>query len=78
MTYKGIEIDGTIFTSKQDIDRFLKEKAVESYRNAVWFFCKEGTMEASMIADEAAERLNSQFGMDWDEIEAIEIEAMAA
>ena len=76
--YKGLYIDGTIFTCKADIDSFLKEKAIEAYKNAVWAFCKESTMEASMMADQKAAYLNTQFGMDWDEIEAIELEAMAA
>ena len=76
--YKGLYIDGTIFTCKADIDSFLKGKAIEAYKNAVWAFCKESTMEASMMADQKAEYLNTQFGMDWDEIEAIEIEAMKA
>lgn len=78
MTYKGIEIDGTIFTCKADIDSFLKGKAIEAYKNAVWAFCKESTMEASMMADQKAEYLNTQFGMDWEEIEEIELAAMAA
>ncbi len=78
MTYKGIEIDGTIFTSKADVDSFLKRTAIEAYKKAVWFFCKEHTLEASAYADEKAEYLVDQFGMDWDEVEAIEIEAMAA
>ena len=76
--YKGLYIDGTIFTCKADIDSFLKGKAIEAYKNAVWAFCKESTMEASMMADQKAAYLNTQFGMNWEEIEEIELAAMAA
>jgi len=78
MTYKGYEIDGTIFTSKTEIDNFLKRKAIESYKTAVKAFCEHTDMEHSLYADQKAEYLNTQFRMDWDEIEAIELEAMAA
>ena len=76
--YKGLYIDGTIFTSKEDIDNFLKEQAIRSYKIAVQAFCDHCDIEHSLYADEQAERLNKQYGMDWDEIEAIEIEAMQA
>ena len=76
--YKGLYIDGTIFTCKADIDSFLKEKAIEAYKTAVKAFCEHTDMEHSLYADQKAEYLNAQFGMDWDEIEAIELEAMAA
>lgn len=76
--YKGLYIDVTIFTGKTDIDNFLKEQAIRSYKIAVQAFCDHCDIEHSLYADERAERLNKQFGMDWDEIEAIEIEAMAA
>ena len=76
--YKGLYIDGTIFTSKEDIDNFLKEQAIRSYKIAVQAFCDHRDIEHSLYADEQAERLNKHFGMDWDEIEAIEIEAMQA
>lgn len=76
--YKGLYIDGTIFTSKEEIDNFLKEQAIRSYKIAVQAFCDHRDIEHSLYADEQAERLNKQFGMDWDEIEAIEIEAMQA
>ena len=78
MMYKGIELDGTIFATTEEIDCFLKAQAIESYRNAVKAFCEHRDFEHSLFADEKAEYLNTQFGMDWDEIEAIEISAMAA
>ena len=76
--YKGLYIDNVVFNSKEDIDNFLKEQAIRSYRIAVQAFCEHCDMEHSLYADEQAERLNAQFGMDWEEIEAIEIEAMQA
>ena len=76
--YKGLYIDGVIFTSKEDIDNFLKEQAIRSYKIAVKLFCRNTSIEASIYADQKAEYLNTQFGMDWEEIEAIEIEVMKA
>lgn len=74
--YRGLYIDHVIFNSEAEIDAHLKQQAIEAYKTAVWFFCKEGTMEASIYADEKAEYLNKQFGMDWTELEAIEIQVM--
>lgn len=73
MKYRGIEIDGTVFTGTQDVDAFLKERAIESYRSAVWCFDKEHSYETANRIDECAERLVNQFGMDWDEVEALAI-----
>ena len=73
MRYRGIEIDGAVFNNQQDVDAFLKERAIESYRSAVWCFDKERSYEAAAYIDECAEKLVSQFGMDWDEVEALAI-----
>lgn len=74
--YKGYYIDHITFNSEAEIDAFLKEQAIKGYKQAVWFFCKESTMEASIYATEKAEYLHKQFGMSWNELEAIEIEVM--
>lgn len=74
--YKGYYIDHITFNSEAEIDAFLKEQAIKGYKQAVWFFCKESTMEASIYATEKAEYLHKQFGMSWSELEAIEIEVM--
>jgi len=74
--YKGYYIDHITFNSEAEIDAFVKEQAIKAYKQAVWFFCKESTMEASIYATEKAEYLHKQFGMSWSELEAIEIEVM--
>lgn len=75
--YKGVYIDGTIFTSEQDVDKFLEAKAVESYRIACQIFAKDRSIEASIYADEKAAVLLDTFGYTWEQVEAIEISAIA-
>lgn len=74
--YRGCYIDNIVFHSESEVDSFLKEKAIKAFRIAVQMFARNPSMEASLFAAEKAEYLNNLHGMDWDEIEAIEIEAM--
>lgn len=78
MTYRGYTLDGTIFTSKQDIDRFLEKQAVESYKTACQLFAETHSISASIAMEEKAERLVNQFGYDWEQLEEIEISVYAA
>ncbi len=73
MTYT---IDHIIFNSKADIDEFIKAEAIRSYKVAMKLFYRHSTMEASIYAQNIAERLHKQFGMDWTEIENIELEVL--
>ena len=72
--YKGCYIDHVIFNSKADIDRFLKDQALEAYKIAVEIFAFRRNMESSIYMMEKAEVLVTQYGYTWDEVEAIEIE----
>lgn len=54
---------------------FTKEGGIERYKTLVKMFAKEATMEMSIIVDTAGEILHDKYGMDWDEIEAVEIAA---
>lgn len=74
--YKGYYIDHVIFDSKQDIDDFLKERAISAYKIAVQFYMEKRTNAVAQIVDEKAEYLVKHYGFSWDEIEAMEIEAM--
>ena len=76
--YKGLYIDNVVFNSEAEVDEHLKALAIESYKTAVKAFCEHTDMEHSLYADQKAAYLVNQFGMDWDEVEAIELEAMAA
>lgn len=78
MKYRGYYVDGVIFNSKADIDRFVKEEAIRAYKRSVELFVEKPTFEHSLYSDEKAEYLHTEFGMDWDEIEEIEISAMKA
>lgn len=71
--YKGYYIDGVIFHNEKEVDEFRKNQAVEAYKTAIRMFEEHSDMEHSIFADEKAEILHNQFGLDWNEIEAIEI-----
>ena len=73
--YKGYYIDGAIFKTKEDIDAFLKKQAIKAHRIACEMFAIHPDMEHSIYASEKADILNKQFGMNWEEIEALEIAA---
>lgn len=76
--YKGYYIDKVVFNSQEEIDEHIKAQAINSYREAVQYFLKHSSMEASIYADQKAEFLNTQCGMSWSEIEEIEIMEMGA
>lgn len=76
--YRGYYIDKVVFTSKEDIDTFIKEKTIKAYRQAIRFFLRDSSMEASIFADQKAEYLHNECGMSWSEIEEIEIMEMGA
>ena len=76
--YKGYYIDGVVFSSKKDIDIFLKNQAVSAYRKAVEYFANHSTMEASIYCDDKARNLVDNFGFTYQEVEDIEIETLKA
>lgn len=76
--YKGYYIDEVVFNSTEEIDSFLKAQAIQAYKVACEYFAETHTIEAALFCDEKAQYLVNNFGMDWDEIAALEDEAMAA
>lgn len=74
--YMGYYIDGVIFTSKQDIDNFLKETAIKQFKTAVELFAEHPSIEASMWQTEKAERLVDAYGYTWEQVEEIEISVL--
>ncbi len=77
--YKGYYIDHIYFHSKAEIDNFIKEQAIDRYKMMCRMFVKDDAgMELSILMSEQADRLHNQFGMDYNEIEAIEIEVFKA
>ena len=77
--YKGYYIEHIIFNSKADIDNFRKEQAINRYKMMCQMFARQDAgMELSILMSEQADLLHNQFGMDYNEIEDIEIEVFKA
>ena len=77
--YKGYYIDHIIFNSKADIDNFRKEQAINRYKMMCQMFARQDAgMELAILMSEQADLLHNQFGMDYNEIENIEIEVFKA
>lgn len=75
--YKGYYIDHIHFNSKADIDNRIKEQAVESFLRLHRYFADHPTMEVSIRCSAEADRLHNIFGFSYEEIEALEIAAVA-
>ena len=71
--YKGNYIGHIYFNSKDEIDAYIKQKAVDEYQRRIRYFADHSTMEASIYCTEQADLLHNNFGFSYDEIEAIEI-----
>ena len=72
--YKGLYIDNIFFHSKSEIDEAVKQREIARYRLRCENFLIHRTLEASMFADEQADRLHDEFGITWEELEHIEEE----
>lgn len=57
---------------------FTVAGAIERYKALCQMFANSRNMELSHICNAAEIVLHDKYGMDWDEIEAISIEAMKA
>ncbi len=73
MTYLGKNFETTA-----EIKKFNKEGNVNYYKTLTKLFGDNPTMELSSIMSDIADILVNVFGMTYAEIEAIEIEALAA
>ena len=76
--YKGYYIDHIYFHSKAEIDNYIKEQAIESYKRMCRKFANSTSMALHAILCDQADRLHNIFGLGYDEIESIEIEAITA
>lgn len=74
--YRGYYIDHVIFNSKQEIDEFIKEQAIEHHKNLSEMFAKKPSIELAAWISDSEKRLHDVFGLEYDEIEQIEIEAI--
>lgn len=75
--YKGYYIDHVIFNSTAEIDAFIKKQAVEHHNRLSKMFSKRPSMELSSMMSDSADRLHNLFNFSYEEIEEMEIEAMA-
>lgn len=72
MTYLGME-----FKNHEELMQWTKQGKVASYKKLAHMFNNNPSMEISSMMSDLADVLMSRFGMTLDELEAIEIEAMA-
>ena len=75
--YRGQFIDGLVFKSEAEIDRFILDRSVREYRSACRMFNNHPDMEHSVYMDEIGDLLHN-LGMSWDEIEQIELDELEA
>ena len=76
--YRGYYIDRVVFNNEADVDSFIKERNVESYKTLATMFATNPSMELSAMMGDKADFLHDACGMSYEEIEEIEIEAMQA
>ena len=75
--YRGYFIDGLVFKSEAEIDRFILDRSIREYRSACRMFEKHPDIEHSVYMSEIADLLHN-LGLSWDEIEQIENEELMA
>lgn len=73
--YKGCYIDKTVFHNEAEIDEFLKQQAIREYKIRCQVFAANKDMGTGIYADEQAEMLNREYGISWEDLEQMEIEA---
>ena len=57
---------------------FTVEGGIKRYQNLCRMFVEDSCMEMSLIVDAAAQVLHDKYGLDWGEIEELEINAYVA
>ncbi len=75
--YKGYYIDHVFFNSEEEIDKHIMDKAVERHINLAELFAAAPSIALGKAMADSADRLHSLFGLSFEDIERIEIAAMA-
>lgn len=70
--YKGLYIDHVYFHNKEDIDEFLKKKAITHFRMLHELFAYKPTIELGIACQEQADELHNKYGLSWEELEELE------
>ena len=76
--YKGYYIDKVIFNNETEIDAFIKKQTIEKYQQLCKMFADNSCMELIVMMAPYEEKLHNEFGLSYEEIEQIEIEAICA
>lgn len=74
--YKGYYIDHVTFDKESEIDEFIKNETKRKYEMLCKMFSNNPSVELSAIMKPVMEKLHD-FGLSYDEIEQIEINAVA-
>lgn len=74
--YKGYYIDNVFFNSEEEIDKHIMDKAIEWHTCLAELFATAPSIELSKAMADSADRLFS-LGLSFEDIEGIEIKAMA-
>ncbi|MDO4345611.1 MAG: hypothetical protein Q4C50_12510 [Eubacteriales bacterium] len=72
MEYLGME-----FKNHEELINWSKEGNIEEYKKLARMFDQNSTMELSIMMGKRADVLHNRFNMSWEEIEKLEIEAIA-
>lgn len=76
--YKGYYIDKVIFNSEADIDEFIRKQTIEYYQRLCRMLAASTSMELIALITPYEAKLHYEFGLSYEEIEQLEIEAYAA
>lgn len=75
--YKGYFIDHVIFNSKEDIDNFIKQRAIERLISLNEEFARKADMAIMKMISDCEDRLHDEFGMSYEELEEIGLKTIA-
>lgn len=75
--YKGYYIDKVVFNNESEIDAFIKKQTIEKYKMLCKMFAQDACYELVAMMTPYEDRLHNEFGLSYEEIEQLEIEAYA-
>lgn len=75
--YKGYYIDKVIFQNEKEIDDFIKSETIKKYQQLCKMFAQDSCMELIDMMIPYSDRLHNEFCLSYEEIEQLEIEAIA-
>lgn len=76
--YKGYYIDKVIFNNEAEIDAFIKKQTIEHYQQLCRMIATRASFELVALMTPYETKLHYEYGLTYEEIEQLEIEAYAA